>query len=347
MHLNAAGVRFVALCVAAAAFLVGCTETGAVPFDSGVIDSGVADLGGEDAFVWREAAPCPVARFESLGVVFDEKLWVMGGFVSADLRVTPRIDIYDPATDTWERGPDLRGSETHFGAFVRDGEIWMVGGFSGWPARVMSDVWRYRPATNEWFMSPPLPEPGAGAAVAAVDDVLYHVAGLNEGSNADVLTHYTLDLTHPTSWLSSDRALPNPRNHLGAVAFDGELWAIGGRHVWDEAGGQQASVHSFDPAFNEWAERPALPTGRSEIAASVFALEDGIVAIGGSTAGVQPTADVLFLARGGSAWVALPSLPEPRKGAVAAQIGNEIIVSTGSPTSTDPSAVTYRGCCLE
>src|SRR3954467_4739627 len=67
----------------------------------------------ESRWSWVEAAPCPVARFEANGVVVQDELWVMGGFLSSSLDVTPRIDIYDPSTDRWRPGPDLPGAETH------------------------------------------------------------------------------------------------------------------------------------------------------------------------------------------------------------------------------------------
>lgn len=321
------------------------------PADAGMSADAFADAArdaGAEAdagLVWREGAPCPVARFESLGVVVEDKLWVMGGFISADLRVTPRIDIYDPATDVWTRGPDLRAAETHFGTFYYEGEIWFVGGFSGWPARLLSDVWRYRPSNDTWSTGPDLPQIGAGAAVAVVGTVLHHAAGLNETSDNDVPDHFVLDLTNPVEWVRAS-GLPNPRNHLAGVAANNTIWAIGGRHGWDEANGQLAAVHEYIATSDMWLERPSLPSGRSEIAASAFPIDDGIVVIGGSTAGVQPTADVLFLRALASEWSHLTPLPEPRKGAVAARIGNQIIVTTGSPTSTDPSSTTYVGCCL-
>ncbi|MBK8168869.1 MAG: hypothetical protein IPK60_00825 [Sandaracinaceae bacterium] len=325
----------------------GISEDGGV--DASFVDAWAGDARGDaaalDALTWREGAPCPMARFESLGVVVEDRLWVMGGFTSADLRVTPRIDIYDVATDSWERGPDLRGAETHFGTFFYNGEVWFVGGFSGWPARVMSDVWRYRYADDTWSQGPALPQSGAGASVALVGTTLHHAGGLNDASDADVDEHFVLDLVNPTAWRSL-ASLDNPRNHLAGVASGSRMWAIGGRHIWDEADGQLSDVHAYDSDGDAWITGPSLPSGRSEIAASSFATEDGIFVIGGSTAGVQPTADVLFLANGASLWRALTPLPEPRKGAVAARIGNQIVVTTGSPTSTDPSSTTYIGCCL-
>ena len=43
----------------------------------------------------------------------------------------------------------------------------------------------------------------------------------------------------------------------------------------------------------------------------------------------------------------LTELPEPRKGAVAVRVGKRVVVTTGSPTGTDPAATTFVGCCVE
>ena len=89
----------------------------------------------------------------------------------------------------------------------------------------------------------------------------------------------------------------------------------------------------------------AIP--RSEIGGATSTMEDGrILVVGGSLSGIVPSADVLVYDPAVDAWCALPSLPEPRKGAVAARIGSRIVVTSGSPTSVDPSATTFVGCCL-
>jgi hypothetical protein len=90
-----------------------------------------------------------------------------------------------------------------------------------------------------------------------------------------------------------------------------------------------------------------MKVARSEIGASTISMDDGrLLVIGGSIAGKQPSGDVLVYDPSLDFWSALPSLPAPRKGAVAARIGSRVIVTTGSPTSTDPSSTTYIGCCL-
>jgi hypothetical protein len=68
--------------------------------------------------------------------------------------------------------------------------------------------------------------------------------------------------------------------------------------------------------------------------------------IGGSLNGIMPSDDVFIYDPAQDAWSTLPKLPEKRKGAVAVQIGRRVVVTTGSPTSSDPAATTFVGCCL-
>src|SRR5215470_19200477 len=72
-------------------------------------------------FSWTQAADCPLPRFEAMGLAVQGKLLVMGGFISSSLDVTPRVDVFDPETNTWAQRQDLPGPETHVGAAVKDG----------------------------------------------------------------------------------------------------------------------------------------------------------------------------------------------------------------------------------
>jgi hypothetical protein len=86
---------------------------------------------------------------------------------------------------------------------------------------------------------------------------------------------------------------------------------------------------------------------RSEIGAATVSLSDErLLVVGGSVTGKLPSDDVLLYDPQLDSWSTLPSLPLPLKGVVAARIGKKVIVTTGSPTSTDPTDKTYIGCCL-
>jgi N-acetylneuraminic acid mutarotase len=311
-------------------------------------DAGAGDDG--PGFAWTEAAPSPLARFEANGAVVDGALWVLGGFTSASLAVTRQVDLYDPLTDSWQPGPDLPGAETHIGVVTVGGDLVVFGGFTGGFAGPRppntSDVWRWSAANSRWDAGPSLPLAGAAFAWALVGTQLHVAGGLAPDGRTDTDAHLMWDLAGDASWTSLS-PLPNPRNHGGGASTGGLFYAIAGRHSWDEIAGDVFDVDVFDPADGTWSVRTPIPLARSEIAASTSTMSDGrILVIGGSLPGVRPSADVLIYDPTLDSWTTLPSLPAPRKGAVAARIGPRIVVTTGSPTSIDPSATTWIGCCL-
>jgi hypothetical protein len=313
-----------------------------------------SDAAGTDAsapgFTWAVAAPCPIARFEANGVVVDGELWVLGGFTSASLEVTTRVDIYDPAGDGWRPGPDLPGAETHFAVVAFGGDVIVSGGFTG-PFTgglppTTDAVWRWSASAGAWSMGPPLPAAGAAFAWALLGTQLHLAGGLAADGNSDTDAHEVWDLAGAATWTTA-APLPDARNHGGGAATGGLFYAIAGRHGWNESSGDVAEVDAFDSVAGSWTSRAPIPTARSEIGGATAAMEDGrILVVGGSLAGIVPSADVLVYDPAVDAWCALPSLPEPRKGAVAARIGSRLVVAGGSPTSVDPSAITFVGCCL-
>jgi hypothetical protein len=326
---------------------------------SGAGGESVAGMGGASAgagggppreFAWTTAEPCPLARFEANGAVVSGELWVLGGFTGSNLNVTRRVDIYDPEGDSWRQGPDLPGAETHMAVVTLGNDIVVAGGFTGafggTRPPTTDAVYRLPFGTTQWTAGPALPNRGAGFAWALLGTSLHVAGGLFADGNNDSPYHYVWDTAGPATWTMAAE-LPNPRNHGGGAAAGGLFYAIAGRHQWDENAGNTTDVHSFDPGTGVWTPRAAIPTGRSEIGASTLTLTDGrILVIGGSQNGVMPNDDVLVYDPAQNGWTPLPKLPAKRKGAVAAQIGERIIVTTGSPTSTDPIATTYVGCCL-
>jgi hypothetical protein len=304
----------------------------------------------DSSFGWTPAVPSPIARFEANGAVVGDELWVLGGFTSADLLVTGLVDIYDPVADAWRPGPDLPGAETHIAVVTFDGDVIVGGGFTG-PfvgARppTTDEVWRWSADAGTWSPGPPLPAPGAAFSWALLGTTFQIAGGLAADGNSDSDVHYVWDLAGAAGWTTA-APLPDARNHGGGAATGGLFYAIAGRHGWNESSGDVAEVDAFDPASGSWTARAPIPIARSEIGAATSTTADGrIVVVGGSISGIAPSADVLVYDPALDAWCALASLPEPRKGAVAARIGSKIVVTGGSPTSVDPSATTFVGCCL-
>ena len=302
----------------------------------------------EANFAWRAAAPCPVPRFEALGVIVADEVWVMGGFLSRQLDVTERVDIYDPHADSWRLGPDLPGAQTHAGVVNVNGDIIVAGGFVGnvQARTTTAAVWRYSAKDAMGSSAPDLPTWRAAMSMALVGSEIHAAGGLAEDGNTDSDEHVVLDLAGTGDWTTAP-PLAVARNHGGGASSGGLFFAVAGRHAWDEVAGDEPLLDAFDPVTDAWQERASMTVPRSEIGASTGVTSDGrLLVIGGSIPGPLPSASVLLYDPRANTWSSLPSLPQALKGAVAARVGTQVIVTTGSPTSTDPSATTYVGCCL-
>jgi N-acetylneuraminic acid mutarotase len=279
-----------------------------------------------------------------MAAVSGGKMLVMGGFDANTLTVTSRIDVYDPATDSWSAAPPLPGAQTHVAVATSGDQVALAGGFAGnggsW--NTTAEVW-VRAADGTFAAAPPLPSPRAAAGAGFAGGRLFVVGGLAADGLSDSGEASAGDLATPFVDLAP---LGNPRNHLGTASIGANLYVVGGRHGWDEAAGDQSDLSVFDAASGVWAAARPIPQAASEIAGATFAAHGRLIVVGGSFSGVHPTASVWVYDPATGAWTALPNLPEPRKGAAAVAIGDEIIVSTGSPTSVDPAATTWRGCCL-
>src|SRR4051812_2774636 len=82
------------------------------------------------ALEWRKAAPSPFARVESPAAVIDGKLYLFGGFTE-DLGASLQVDVYDPASDSWNRKKDMPVGLTHLNPAIDGKTIWFAGGFKG------------------------------------------------------------------------------------------------------------------------------------------------------------------------------------------------------------------------
>lgn len=315
----------------------------------GLFTLGCSSSDEKGVFTWTEVTPCPVPRFEASGVVVNDELWVMGGFLSSSLNVTKRVDIYNPSTDRWRAGPDVPGAETHAGvASLGGGSFVMAGGFEGnvLDRVTTAAVWRWNAADSAWAPLPDLPSPRAAVFAALVGKEFHVAGGLAIDGNTDLGEHDVLSLDGQVAWRVA-APLTNARNHGGGSAAGQQFFSLSGRHGWDELAGDDPAVDAYDPVTDSWSPRAPMAEPRSEIGSATVSLSDGrILTVGGSITGKIPSADVLIYDPRNDHWSTLPSLPIPLKGVVAARVGTKVIVTTGSPTSTDPTDKTYVGCCL-
>ena len=141
------------------------------------------------AIDWTEGADAPLARFEGQSAVVGDKLYIFGGYTDGSvIPKTFEVDVYDPATDTWEQLPDMPRPMTHAGTVADGAFIYFAGGVVGsddpkgksQKIPATTEVWRFGTESEEWSVMPPLPEPRGAGALALLDDTLHFFGGTGE-----------------------------------------------------------------------------------------------------------------------------------------------------------------------
>ena len=98
-------------------------------------------------------------------------------------------EIFDPATGTWTRGPDLPTARSGLTAGVLNGHVHVTGGESLSPGRTFGEHEAYDPTTATWTALASLPTPRHGLASAVVGGRWYVIGG---GTRAGAMTFISL-----------------------------------------------------------------------------------------------------------------------------------------------------------
>ncbi len=138
---------------------------------------------------WESAAPMPEPRNQFSAVTHSGEIYAIGGQFHHDSMQLdqPRVDIYDPATDSWRSGPSLPKGHSHAegGTFVSGGRIFMVGGHTtpkGGSKQIDSDILALIPG-GQWQVVGQLPRPLSSPAAAIIAGKLYVAGGSPNGGS--------------------------------------------------------------------------------------------------------------------------------------------------------------------
>ena len=281
----------------AAMLFISACAAGQLPVASQVGDGATPQPTGESesADSWQIAAPMPTARSEMRAAVVDGIFYVPGGFGGLT-----DFAAYDPANDSWTVLAPMPEPAHHMMATGHDGKVFVFGGARSMAWQAEASIFVYDPTTEAWSLAGTMPERRLGGEAVSLGGFIYLVGGTG-GTTALLRYDAAAD-----SW----NVLPGPsqpREHVAAVAFKGELWVIGGR--WGGTGAL-ATVEIFDPASGAWREGPEMNEARSGFGAAVVG--DGIIVAGGEILGERPwtaLASAEAYDPASAAWARLPDLP--------------------------------------
>jgi N-acetylneuraminic acid mutarotase len=84
------------------------------------------------------------------------------------------VELYDPATDSWQTGPSLPAGRGGLAAVAFRDRLFVFGGET--PTRIFSATEMYEVAGNRWIAKEPMPTPRHGMGAVVLGDRV-HVTG--------------------------------------------------------------------------------------------------------------------------------------------------------------------------
>jgi N-acetylneuraminic acid mutarotase len=225
---------------------------------------------------------------------------------------------YDPASNSWRVLASVPGGRDHALMAAVGDDIYFTGGNTQGVGDQETPGWRYIVAEDRWEAVAGLPWVAqSGAATLGGFAYFASVSGNLYQFNPR---------TRQTRVIAGDRAAP--RDHSQLVAFQGELWLLGGRSVNLPSGTSQVAI--FDPATETWRAGPNLAVARAGFAAA--ASDTMLVVAGGENLAFpyRTLASVEAIAAGANSWTTLPGLPAAVHGTAGAIHGNAFYVLGGS-----------------
>ena len=294
-------------------------------FDNLTISTGAAR--------WVPVADAPIGKYEHAGMAVGGKLYSLGGFYNTSIQATTKSEVYDPVANRWTAIRDMPEPVTHAGQATDGRYIFLVGGFIGnHPGPMTDHVWRYDTVYNVYAPLPNLPAKVGSGAAAIVGRTLYFFGGTNREGNTyknDSNKTWALDLNNTAAGWKAKANLPVARNHLGGIALNGLIYAVGGQKLGSEMTGNVNTVNVYNPATNVWSSATGLPVAQGHIVASTFVFNGKIRVIGGVTQNSLEQNTVFEFDPSTKTWATLAPIPGRRQSPLADVINGVIYVSGG------------------
>ena len=240
------------------------------------------------ANTWEQTANAPIdfSHFQSVQV--NGLVYVIGAFSGSypDEIAVPDIYIYNPASRTWSKGPQIpfdrrRGAGA---AGVYNGKIYIVGGNTkGHRAGWVPWFDEFDPATGVWKRLPDAPQPRDHHRAVVMQNRLYVVSGRQSeydsatgtGDISKTVKEIEVYDFQAGAWFTLAQSLPTPRAGCGVVSHGRDVIVAAG----ENGGGPAANVEALDVVSGDWRTLPNLTQARN--APSASAIGDRIYVAGG------------------------------------------------------------------
>lgn len=131
---------------------------------------------------WKTMAPLPTPRQgPSLGVI-QNKIYAIGGLKTSayDSPFSQMVEVYDTATNTWERKSDFPVPIATHGAVIYNNKLYVIGGqIQDKNGKVLPsvNVYFYEDKSDKWARTTDLPHPIQIVSATALGKCIYIIGG--------------------------------------------------------------------------------------------------------------------------------------------------------------------------
>lgn len=298
-----------------------------------VLSSGLAQA----QSLWSAGTDMPTERKEiaNATVSLDGKIYVIGG-VSSNTVMLNTVEVYTPATDSWETVAPLPVPAWRVGAAVVNGKIYVFGGYlalNPFPFNPSDRVFEYNPATDSWSEKAKMPT-ARGAPLALAFNNQIHVMG---GSTNISLTTHEIYNPGSNSW-SNGADMPQNRSALTGDVVGNQIFVAGGFRT--NQGGDAipyAELLRYDPGSNTWADPAALaPVPEARFGMDAGNL-DGQLYIFGGNLGFNGVSRTLRYDPPSNQWEELEEMPQAYSFMGVGQVERKFYAFGGGATNLDPT----------
>ncbi|GAC1637121.1 MAG: hypothetical protein NVS4B2_25830 [Chloroflexota bacterium] len=168
---------------------------------------------------WLRARAMHHARGALALVAVGGNLYAVGGKDTNGYEIGS-IEVYRPASRTWNDVGTLPGPRDHLAGFSYRGSVCVAGGRMPNTGRVDC----YTPASHRWLRLPDLPTPTSGAGAASLGKTVV-VGGGELATEGGTIIAQLAHLTR-TKWSTGTMLIP--RHGVQFAPFRGRIWACGG-----------------------------------------------------------------------------------------------------------------------
>ena len=132
---------------------------------------------------WSNKADMPTPRADLALAVVNGKIYAIGGAEGGlgNWRTLSTVEVYDPATDTWDKKADMPTHRAIFGHSIVNGKIYVIGGLSI-PGPLRAIVEAYDPVTDTWTRETDMPTARRNLSTSAVNGKIYAIGGAVQGN---------------------------------------------------------------------------------------------------------------------------------------------------------------------